>query len=834
MNKIHKHGLGLIIVLLFYGSVYAQEQIPLVDALNTVEARFGRTFNYDPALVEGKFIAPLDPEADLSQTLEDLRQATQLSIEILDASTISIFERPKDLLGVCGVVKDKDTMQPLAFATVQAGGKAVITDEDGYFSLSGLSGETLVTISYLGYKTINRPQKYFPATCEPIYMLVSQQSLSEVVLKQFLVKGVDKLSSGKYRIDFDRFSTLPGLIEADVLQAVQAFPGIQSVNETVSNINIRGGTHDQNLIMWDDIKMYQSGHFFGLISVFNPQMNKEVLLTQNGTPVDKTDGVSGTIEMRSAGQVNPRFTANAGLNLINADLFVDLPVTQNSSLQVAGRKSMNDFFSTPTYDAYFDRITQNTEITQQQENTVNTNQDFDFYDASLRYLHRITDKDRIRANFILINNKLVFTENTVLASSVESRESQVTQNSVAAGLQYVRDWSTEFQTEVQVYNTDYKLEAINANIEDAQRFLQENSVSETGAKALANWQFSETLGFTGGYQFLETKVRNLDDVDNPRFVELEGRVVRVHSGFSSVKLNDQNSNWSGRVGVRYNYIPKFQKHLVEPRIRIGYEFDPYLSAEILGEMKHQVTTQVINFQDDFLGVEKRRWQLANDSLVPVLQSRQASLGLSYDRESFLASVTGYYKEVEGITTQSQGFLNQYEFVQQAGDYAAYGLDVLLRQNLWRLQIWASYSYMDNQYDFPTLLPDQFPSNFDITHATTLGIAYDHKGFKASVGANWRTGKPYTRPIEGQTIIGDDIQYGFPNQSRIEDFFRVDASASYRFKTGNMRFQFAASVWNLTDNENELNRFFNIEGNEIAQAKQSSLGLVPNVAVRVFF
>lgn len=59
------------------------------------------------------------------------------------------------------------------------------------------------------------------------------------------------------------FGILPGLIEPDILQTVQALPGIKSIDETVSDINVRGGTNDQNLILWNGIKMYQSGHFLG-------------------------------------------------------------------------------------------------------------------------------------------------------------------------------------------------------------------------------------------------------------------------------------------------------------------------------------------------------------------------------------------------------------------------------------------------------------------------------------------------------------------------------------------------------------------------------------------
>ena len=51
--------------------------------------------------------------------------------------------------------------------------------------------------------------------------------------------------------------------------------------------------------------------------------------------------------------------------------------------------------------------------------------------------------------------------------------------------------------------------------------------------------------------------------------------------------------------------------------------------ELLGEIKSQATTQVIDLQNDFLGVEKRRWVLANDDDIPIVESKQASIGFRY-------------------------------------------------------------------------------------------------------------------------------------------------------------------------------------------------------------
>ena len=59
------------------------------------------------------------------------------------------------------------------------------------------------------------------------------------------------------------------------------------------------------------------------------------------------------------------------------------------------------------------------------------------------------------------------------------------------------------------------------------------------------------------------------------------------------------------------------------------------SVEVLGEFKHQNVSQIINFQNDFLGIEKRRWQLSDNDSIPIIRSKQASVGFTYKKKQWL-------------------------------------------------------------------------------------------------------------------------------------------------------------------------------------------------------
>ena len=225
--------------------------------------------------------------------------------------------------------------------------------------------------------------------------ITDTQFLDEVLITKFLTEGISIKTDGTSEINLDEFGILPGLIEPDVLQTIQALPGITSVDERVSNLNIRGGTNDQNLIMWDGIKMYQSGHFFGLISAFNPSLINAVSISKNGTSAQFGDGVSGIINMHSSDSIHDKVQGGFGSNLIAADGYIKVPITKKIGVQVSARRSLTDVFNTPTYNQYFDRIFQDSDLTQQNSNRITQDERFYFYDVSSKVILKPTTKDQI-------------------------------------------------------------------------------------------------------------------------------------------------------------------------------------------------------------------------------------------------------------------------------------------------------------------------------------------------------------------------------------------------------------------------------------------------------
>ncbi|MDN5203908.1 TonB-dependent receptor [Fulvivirgaceae bacterium BMA10] len=828
---------------IFNFSIEAQEKNgkePLKEVLKVLELRYQIAFTYADENIENLFIQIPDSSLKLKEVLSYLQQNTNLVFQKLDDRFVTISKSRNKTFSICGFLIDRESKKGIPGASIKVDEKFAISNDDGYFELHDLTKENTLTIRSLGFEELMLRGSDFEADpCKKILLRPSVAELKEVIIENFITQGISKKLDGSFQINTAQLGILPGLIEQDVLQTIQALPGIQSINERVSDINVRGGTNDQNLLLWDGIRMYQSGHFFGLISAFNPHLTEKVSLIKNGTSASLNEGVSSTIDIHSNDKIADSLNIGIGINLINADLFMKIPLSKKISIELSARRSIADIVQTPTYDQYFDRAFRDTEVTSSVDTDnglIDTNEEFNFHDFSFKLLHHISDRDKLRINFINIENRIEFEENAEVDNMLEFRTSSLKQKNLASGISYSRTWNESFKTNVLLYLSTYDLSAVNFDILNDQKLIQENEVLDTGIKLNAAFTLSDNLSVSGGYQFFEVGVGNTEDINNPRFRRFIKDVVRTHAVYSEWDLSSNSRRSNLKLGVRANYFKKFETFRLEPRLNFSYLISDRFSLEVLGEMKTQTSTQVIDLQNDFLGIEKRRWRLANEEDVPLVTSQQLSAGFQYEFNDLLISFDAYLKEVEGITTASQGFQNQFQFVRTAGGYTAKGIDFLINKKFQRLNAWLSYSYAKNAFTFNDLVPPEFPNNLDITHSVDLAGSYQIGQFQISTGLKWHAGAPFTPPVEGSEITDNKINYDSPNAQRLEDYLRWDISTRYQMMIKNgVRVEFGASIWNVLDRENTVNQYYTIDSeNQIEIVKQNSLGLTPNISMRLNF
>jgi hypothetical protein len=809
----------------------------LNKVFNILGNKFSCTFSYSDSAIADHYTNIPKTDA-FSKAIRQLSNSTLFDFTILADKTV-VVSLKKSVEEKCLQLLDSETTKLLNGISVQTPYQKLLVNERGEIVVQNLNKNLNTLVTATGYTTKNINWGLLENNnCTLVSLEKNIEQLTPIFIDQYITSGIDKNTDGSIAIDFEDFVVLPGLIEKDVLLSLQALPGIQSVNENVSYLNIRGGTNDQNLVLWDGIKMYQNGHFFGLISAFNPSVTNKVRLTRNGTDAKLGDGVSGTIELFTTAKTAKKLRAEAGVNMLSADAFVDVPLGKLASIQIGARKSLNGTWSSPAYNAYFEKAFQNTDVLQDNQGNENSTTDFSFYDTSFRVLIAPTQKDKIRVNFMVLSNELSFLDQfkNEVPLDDSSLSSALSQRTIASGLNYNRIWNGRFDTNLQVYSNNYELKALNGDLLNEQSLLQKNELEETGVTIQNKYSLTKKLLLTAGYEFVETGITNLEQLDNPAFFQEEKKVLRRNSGFASMQFVSINGKTQFKTGIRANHYSKFNTILWEPRLSFNQRISKYFAVELLGEFKSQHTSQTIDLQKDFLGVENRRWVLSNPETDPLLQSKQISAGLSFSRRGFLLNLEPYVKEVKGISSKSQGFQNQFENADATGSYLIKGVDVLVNKKFRDFMLWGNYSYADNRYTFESLDPSAFHNNLDITNTLSAGANYSWNNFDFSLGITWHTGKPFTAPASNSPQEDGSILFAFPNSERIKDYIRADFSALYNFKLSKGISGLAGvSIWNLMNRTNHVRTFFVVsEDNEVQRVNDKALPITPNATIRLFF
>ncbi|MEM7380567.1 MAG: TonB-dependent receptor [Bacteroidota bacterium] len=850
----------------------AYENLPLKEVLVDVEGKTGLSFSYSDELIADKSVS-IDP-ADLSidALLKLLMQKTGLLFEKIGESQVIISE-PKTETSVCGYLFDGLTKAPLPYATliIKGTAKGYTTDDNGYFVIEDESISSGILIQYVGYADRVLFEKDFTASdCGNVLLYPQAESLSEVIVRSYLIKGIDKNKDGSLTLSSEEQGILPGLVEPDVFQSAQWVPGITSINETVSDIQIRGGSADQNLILYDGIKMYNTGHFFGMLSIFNPNITTSATIFKGGASPEYGDRISGVIDIQGETGVPERTRAGIGINGTQADAYVKARLGEAVGVVVSGRRSYADVgaLGTPTFDAISEKVFQNTIVVNEaggqviededEEILVGGEETFFFYDTNVKLIIQPSDKDSIYVSGLLTNNDLNFrlqedenltedvltTENQGMSFEWSGVKGNKWHHSIGA---YYSDYESFYRTQ---FSEEQQIEEVN---------IRRNTVLDYGFNMELAYDFDRQHTVKAGYQYYTNEVfyqlsrdENGDDnepeddedttplADERDFNEVSNIENTTNTVYGAYVFRPQNKGLVS-LGLRASTFSLLEGWYFEPRLNVEYPLSKLLRLKFTGEKRYQTISQLVEFDDTRLRLQSGIWTLTDDNEFPLLESEQFSAGLLFDFKGWILDVDGYIKKIDGLTTFTNGFTNASENYSQ-GTSDVFGLDFLLKKQLGNYRIWLGYTYNKVEYRFEELQNDKFPGNNDITNNLTFSNTYEAGNWRFSLGWNYRTGVPFT-PVSGFNVVTGDIDFAAINSGRLPDYHRLDASVQYGFRLSSKnsgRGLIGLSLQNVYNRQVPLSVFYRVDENpltglqDIDQLEQLSLGLTPNFLLRFNF
>ena len=513
--------------------------------------------------------------------------------------------------------------------------------------------EEIETNSTFSFEKIN--QRYIIIK-EKENVLSGIQFLDNILITGYLTKGIQKNKDATFTIKPKKLEILPGLIEADILESIQLLPGIVSLNETATGFTVRGGSLDQNRIIWDGINMYHKGHLFGMLSAFNPNSTSDVIFHNKGTHSRFGERVSSVIDISSMNSITDKFVVGIGVNGINVDAYLEAPIIEDKlSLQVALRRSYTELFQSPSFNKIAKKVFQNTKI----DNIENTNNKFNFLDYNIKLNFKLNENNSFYASTIYIDNSLDYL--------VRDQDLNDSYNDILAinndgfSLGWDKKWNQNLSQNTQLFLSRYSLAYNFISSKSTQmesNFEKRNEIYDSGLSTEFGLDFNKVNNLTFGYQYVLKDVSYLfkETADLTIILDQDKTIVRSHSVYLQY-LYKNPKLFDISLGLRTNYYEELDAVRFEPRILLFKDIFKNLKIQLSGEIKNQIISEIDETVLSDLSLENKLWRLADGETFPIINSKQLSLGFLYSTEGWSFDVDAYLKQIKGKNALSLGFLN---------------------------------------------------------------------------------------------------------------------------------------------------------------------------------
>lgn len=225
-------------------------------------------------------------------------------------------------------------------------------DENGNYRIANIPvGEYEVRFSAVGYQT-----KVIDVSILPNKTIELNVTLNEAVIEiqSVEVTGMKIQEQSDTRtslIDLNpkNAKILPGAAE-DVLRTLQSLPGVLAPNDFSSQLVVRGSGPDQNLIIMDDVEVFNPYRLYGVVSMFNPDAVEDVNLISGGFPAKYGDRLSAVLDVTNReGDVNKNLKGNINASIVDANIVLEgkNPFNLKGSWLINSRRTYYDLIIEP-------------------------------------------------------------------------------------------------------------------------------------------------------------------------------------------------------------------------------------------------------------------------------------------------------------------------------------------------------------------------------------------------------------------------------------------------------------------------------------------------------
>ena len=785
-----------------------------------------------------------------------------------------------------GKINDINSGESLPYAkvSIKDTNRVTTANQDGSFTILNIPVGSILVINKMGYES--KEIKVSSDTKRLIINLykLEKDSLIEDVVVVGSVNSNMMQQSGisQFSLSPDLTRSLPNLGEQDIFRSMQLLPGVSGSNESSSGLVVRGGTIDQNLVLFDDFTVYHVDHVFGFFSAFNNNAIKDVQFYKGGFGAKYGGRMSSVVDITGKDGNTEQFGIGASVSLLSTNAVVEQPFADGAgSFILTGRKS----YQSDLYNDILESVTGENQNAQAGTSTpgqfalgrFSIEPESYFYDMNAKLTYRLPNDDKFSISFYngadeLDNSRDVdgnvdisrlcelfdgngpfggtFCEDEISFAVGTIDLSEWGNTGISA--KYSHQWNDRLDTNFVISASEYfsyRDRLINTQViyEDSDdepttgesSSNEDNQLDDFTVKIENDYYLNQWNTLSFGLQYTQQNI-DFSLIQNGDLV-LE---TKNEGATSTVYIEDEIVINALTVipGLRVSKYSINDEVYTEPRLSISYELNDTTQLRAAFGDYHQFALSVA--RQSIEEGPRNFWTLADGETVPVSKSSHFILGTTHYVGNYNFNIELFHKEYEDLsefTQQTRPIRNEdgtgltlileQEF--HTGSGTASGVELFLQKNIGDLTGWVGYTFSEVIYDFPTVSDTTYFADQDATNEFKTALMYRWGDWDLASTFIYATGRPYTEVLG---VVEDTFpptyEVGAKNDLRYDDYHRLDLSFTYNFSRRGLDGQAGLSIFNLYDRKNQWYTEYEIIEGEILETEITYRGFTPSLFFKV--
>jgi outer membrane cobalamin receptor len=737
---------------------------------------------------------------------------------------LSLHAQDRKTLTISGYIYDAPSKETLIGANVYAQHtqKGTVSNNYGFYSLSLPQGEVALSISYVGYRTVELRLDLTKDTVIDVSMDASLR-LQEVVVEaqKGVLSNVANTQLGAVSLSPAMVKAVPAILgEVDLVKVLQQMPGVSAGTEGFSGLYVRGGNKDENLYLIDGNPVYDVNHLLGFFSTFNTDAIKSTEFYKGNFPARFGGRLSSVVDVRTKDGNMQAYHGSLTLGVVSSKAQLEGPIIKDkASFNIAYRRTYLDLITTPLLW-----------IVNAQSKDEQNHFKYYFYDLNAKLNYKFSDRSRMYLNWYSGEDAFkVRQEWNYDYEQTASRSENGTHWNWGNQLTSL-NWNyifhsrlfanmsaiySRFHSNIMLYdqfeapNTQYRMDINNdSGIEDIgyRADFDYMPVPHHYIRFGSNYLF-HTFKPETNMASTSSSERKVSPDDTTRFYSSR---IQAHEWAAYAEDDIELTPWlKTNIGLNFSLFKVERKIYTsfQPRISARFLLNDKVSFKasyaLMNQYVHLLSASTISLPTDL-------WVPVTKDIRPMI-SHQLSAGFFFKlRKTYDISLEAYYKKMSHVIDYRDGvslFASSAGWQERvaAGKGTAYGVELLVQRSTGKLTAWAGYglSWADRQFPGGEINGGRtFWAKYDNRHKINLVASYKLSD-KLAINSSWTyySGNRMTvgleqyeqPPLMPGSPASTDTYFRDRNNYRMSDYHRLDLGFNiYRpKKNGRM------GIWNLS-------------------------------------